>query len=65
MYDFEEVINAITKIKEKHGKKKPKEFIKSSMECPVCKGILHYSISNYNNHIWGKCETEGCLNWMM
>lgn len=35
------------------------------IECPMCKGKLHYSISGFNGHIWGKCETEGCLSWMM
>lgn len=33
--------------------------------CPKCNGTLHYTVSGYNNHIWGKCETEGCLSWMM
>jgi hypothetical protein len=32
--------------------------------CPVCKGKLHMSHSGYNGHVWGRCETEGCLNWM-
>lgn len=32
--------------------------------CPVCGGKLHLSHSGYNGHVWGKCETEGCLAWM-
>lgn len=35
------------------------------IECPVCGGVLHFSIAGaYNGHIHGKCETEGCLSWM-
>lgn len=34
------------------------------MECPECKGRLHLSKCSYNGHVWGKCETEGCLTWM-
>lgn len=34
------------------------------IECPVCKGRLHLSISSYNNHVHGRCETEGCVSWM-
>lgn len=34
------------------------------MECPVCSGKLHYSKSDYNGHIHGKCETAECLSWM-
>ena len=37
---------------------------KEVIECPVCKGRLHLDQSAYNGHVWGKCETEGCLSWM-
>jgi hypothetical protein len=37
---------------------------KEAVECPVCKGRLHLSQSAYNGHVWGKCETEGCVAWM-
>ena len=33
-------------------------------ECPVCHGVLHFSVASYNGHLWGKCETEGCMSWM-
>lgn len=36
-----------------------------TITCPKCKGVLHYSVAGGNNHIWGKCETEDCLSWMM
>lgn len=35
-----------------------------SINCPVCKkGDLRYSQAS-NGHIWGCCETPGCVRWM-
>ncbi len=34
------------------------------VECPVCKGKLHMSVSSYNGHTRGKCETENCVAWI-
>lgn len=34
------------------------------IQCPACNGRLHLSQVAYNGHIWGKCETEGCVSWM-
>lgn len=34
------------------------------VECPACRGRLHLSISSYNGHVHGRCETEGCVEWM-
>lgn len=34
------------------------------IECPACKGRLHLSQAAYNGHVWGKCETKGCAQWM-
>ena len=34
------------------------------IECPVCKGRLQLSQAAYNGHVWGKCETKGCVQWM-
>lgn len=34
------------------------------VECPACNGKLHLSISSYNGHVHGKCETSGCVSWM-
>jgi len=33
-------------------------------ECPICKGVLHFSVAAYNGHLWGKCDTKGCAAWM-
>lgn len=34
------------------------------VECPACAGKLHLSISAYNGHVHGHCETDGCVSWM-
>ena len=34
------------------------------VECPICDGNLHLSHAKINGHVWGSCETEGCLRWM-
>lgn len=34
------------------------------VECPACKGRLHLSINAYNSHVHGRCETDGCVEWM-
>lgn len=35
-----------------------------TVKCPECGGKLHLSQAGYNGHVWGKCETEGCVSWM-
>ncbi len=32
--------------------------------CPACNGKLHMTHASLNGHVWGNCETEGCLSWM-
>ena len=33
--------------------------------CPVCSaGKLHVHHHGYNNHVWARCETEGCVSWV-
>jgi len=56
---------AISLITEKEGKGKPKKDKRGTIICPVCGKNLHYTVSSYNGHIWGNCETDGCLGWMM
>jgi len=34
------------------------------VDCPVCAGRLHLSISSYNGHVHGSCETADCVSWM-
>lgn len=60
----EEILRLVMPImigmKKRHKGQRAKEVI----ECPKCKGRLHLSIAATNGHVWGKCETEGCLAWM-
>lgn len=34
------------------------------IECPNCKGKLHYSRAGYNGNVHAQCETTGCCSWM-
>lgn len=36
----------------------------SSLQCPICKGVLNYSVASVNGHVWGRCATAGCVSWM-
>lgn len=49
----------IDKIKKEHRG----ENWRGIVECPHCKGKLHLEHHLPNGHVWGKCETENCLNW--
>jgi len=53
-------LNVIAKVKKEHKG----QSWKGIEECPACGGKLHMSHAAYNGHVWGKCETEGCLSWM-
>ena len=35
-----------------------------TVSCPICSGNLDWGISAYNGHMWGRCETLDCVNWM-
>jgi len=43
---------------------KPDQDRHEVVACPICKGKLHLSQSAHNGHCHGKCETEGCVQWM-
>lgn len=52
-----------------HDDAKAKGFKKghggqSSLTCPLCSGVLHYSVAGYNGHMHASCETKGCVSWM-
>lgn len=35
------------------------------VDCPACgTGKLHLSQASSNGHVWGRCTTDKCLNWM-
>lgn len=54
------VMTGIRPWREAHKGKSAAEIV----ECPACKGRLRLSISAYNGHVHGHCETEGCVSWM-
>ena len=34
------------------------------VECPICQGKLHFTVSTYNGHTSGRCESENCVNYI-
>lgn len=54
------IAEAIQSAAVKAGKRRN---IREVIPCPCCRGSLTFSVSS-NGHIWGKCATEGCLEWM-
>lgn len=57
---FIRTLPIISKVKAEHEG----EDWQGTVECPECKGVLHLSHASYNGHVWGQCETDGCLSWM-
>jgi hypothetical protein len=37
---------------------------RGEIKCPTCGGCLHWSRAPENGHVWGRCETEGCVAWI-
>jgi len=35
------------------------------IKCPKCGNDLHWTRTSSRNHVWGKCETENCISWML
>jgi len=35
-----------------------------TVACPLCGGRLKIKHNSLNGHIWGRCETTGCLSWI-
>ena len=58
MNDYEFIVEALKKIKTLKSNK-------GVIECPKCKGKLHYTRAESNNHVWGNCETQDCIGWKM
>lgn len=56
------VLEAIGKIRAKFDKDNQDS---GTIICPLCNNTLYYTIARSNMHIWGKCETNSCLSWMM
>lgn len=45
-------------------KKHRKDGFRGIVECPVCAGKLHFTVSSYNGHTSGRCESENCVNYI-
>lgn len=41
-----------------------KRGVAAVIECPACKGDLHYSIAGVNGHIHARCSTPNCVAFM-
>lgn len=64
---FEESMERMRKVGPIVGQVKKEhkgEGWQGTIDCPCCDGKLHLSHAASNGHVWGQCETEGCLNWM-
>ena len=35
-----------------------------SIECPVCRGPLSFTVAALNGHVWGAGDVETCVRWM-
>lgn len=57
-------MNSIQLVVDAYQKIKKFKHKKGYIKCPKCGKKLYYTKSDYNGHIWGKCETDKCLSWM-
>lgn len=45
--------------------KKNRVSATGTVPCAACgTGTIHVSMAAYNGHVWGKCTTAGCVEWM-
>ncbi len=59
------VANAMASIHAKHLQAgKPAETVKASMRCPKCSSLLQYQVS-VTGVVTGRCNSGGCLRWVM
>ena len=66
--EIEWVKKGIQLIKDQTGAKLNEPGNKGSrgiVICPKCNGDLMYTVASSNGHIWGKCKTKDCIQWMM
>lgn len=60
--EFNKVIQVIVTIKNRHGT--PEQLVRGTEPCPVCGGIINYTISSHNGHTSGKCQSDNCIIWI-
>lgn len=58
------IITALRTVSAWKVKPKPDQDRSEFIDCPVCKGKLHLQQSSYNGHASGKCETDGCVEFI-
>jgi len=61
---LENTIKALALASEWRVKPKPAQNRQGVVVCPACKGKLRLTQSSHNGHVHGKCETDGCIEWM-
>jgi hypothetical protein len=69
--DFETTLRLLL---ERHAKAMPLIFTMKKeyhgrdgqqiIDCPICGGRLHMTHAAMNGHVWGKCETPDCMEWI-
>jgi hypothetical protein len=45
-------------------KKDHPEGGQGTVECPSCRGVVHYTVASSNLHTSGSCETKDCMSWI-
>lgn len=50
----------ISDMKQKH----PRGVGHTVEKCPICAGLIHFTIAGYNGHMHAKCETKDCVSFM-
>lgn len=56
-----QIVQALKLVREQVGAERG---VAGKVPCPVCAGDLHYTVAKSNGHIWGMCNTVGCLSWV-
>lgn len=65
MAQFSVIRPAIVAAAKAKGGGKGKKDVVGLIDCPSCKtGKVGYSMASINGHVWAKCSTDGCAEWM-
>jgi len=63
--ELDHTIKAISEIRKLHPMLNNGKWPSAAgaIKCPKCGKSLYYTVSSYNGHIQGRCETDKCLDW--
>jgi hypothetical protein len=64
MHAYIESLTAVTQALTPIRKANRGKDASGTIECPKCKGKLHWRHVGYNNHMRVQCETPECCNWI-